>query len=482
MRTLRLPSRSAPVTVSPQRSPAYDTHADPDTDGRFLSRAACQALATRVIAMATGGGETRLEINSRWTGNVRWARNDISTSGDTQVSRVEIGRSIHRASGGAYTNALSDDALRACVARAEAMLQFQRENPDTYPDPPKPIHPHLTPTLWFDRTIELDDVTRASIADRAIGPAKQAQLLAAGYLAVGANGRAVIHSDGLFRYYPYTTVQCTITVRDPKGQGSGWAGVDWNDWARVDVEHLAQTALDKCLRSRNPVAVEPGRYTAILEPQAVCDLVFMLVDWALARGPAENGMGPFADPAKPGSSRIGQRVVDPRITLGIDPMDPDCGFVPFDGNGEPFQPVNWIEHGILKALSYERTYGVQLLGRDSALPNPYAFRLSGGTSTIDEMIASTARGLVVTRFNDVQLLDRNSLLCTGTTRDGVWLVEHGAVTKPVKNFRFTESPMFVLNNVEQLGAPQRVFHPGSPVVVPPLKARDFSFTSLIDAI
>jgi len=389
---------------------------------------------------------------------------------------------IRRASGGASTNALSDDALRDCVVRAESIIILYRENPDDYPDPPLPIHPHLNPVIWFDQTIQVDDSARAAIADRAIAPAQAAQQISAGYLAVGATGRAVIQSDGLFRYYPYTTVQCSITVRDPKGMGSGWAGVDWNDWTRVEVEHLASTALDKCLRSRNPVAVEPGRYTAILEPQAVCDLVSPIVDRVLERYLAESGNGPFADPMVPGSSRIGQRVVDSRITLGVDPMDPDCGFVPFDGNGEPFQAVNWIDRGILRELAYDRSYGLRALNRDRALPNPFAYRMSGGTATLEEMIASTARGLVVTRFNDVQLLDMNSMLCTGTTRDGIWLVEHGKISKAVKNFRFTESPMFILNNVEQLGAPQRVFRPWSPAVVPPLKVRDFSFTSLVDAI
>jgi len=455
---------------------------DPDTDERFLSRAACSALAQRVFAMTTGGGWTRVTIDSRWTGNLRWARNDIATGGDTQQSRVSVDRNIRGAGGGAETNHIAADTLRRCVANAEAIGRLREEDPDEYQDVPPPVHSHLQPKLWFDRTVRVDDAAMTAVADQVMGPATAAQMVSAGYLQCGANGAAVCTTDGLFRYYPYTTVQCSITVRDPNNHGSGWAGVDWNDWTRVNAERLAQTALDKCLRSRNPVALEPGRYTAILEPQAVCDLVAPVVDEALDRQAAERGKGPFADPQHPGYSRIGQRVVDPRITLGADPMDPDCGFVPFDWSGEPYQPVQWIENGVLKALAYSRSYAQRQLGKDVALPSPHAFRMSGGTSTIDEMIASTTRGLLVTRLNAVRVLDGSSMLSIATTRDGLWLVEHGRIAKAVKNFRITESPLFMLNNVEQLGVPQRVFRPYAPAVVPPLLVRDFNCSSLIDAV
>jgi predicted Zn-dependent protease len=227
------------------------------------------------------------------------------------------------------------------------------------------------------------------------------------------------------------------------------------------------------------VAVEPGRYTAILEPQAVCDLCWHIVDY-LDRKYAEAGHGPFAVPK--GNSRIGEAVTDERISISADPMDPDLGFPPFSLFGAVYHPVTWIDRGVLKELAYPREYGIKQLGKNSGLPNSRAFRMSGGTATIEDMIASTKRGLWVTRFSGVSVIDEASLLCTGYTRDGLWLIENGKVTKAVKNFRFTESPMFVLNNVEALGVPQRVFHPGSPVVVPPIKVRDFSFTSLSEAI
>jgi predicted Zn-dependent protease len=195
---------------------------------------------------------------------------------------------------------------------------------------------------------------------------------------------------------------------------------------------------------------------------------------------AENGTGPFAMGS--GQSKIGQKVMDPRITIGADPMDPDLGFPPFSGSGHVYHPVTWVQDGVLKELSYFRPYGIRKLGLNRGLPNSGAFRMSGGTTTVDEMIATTERGLLVTRFSDLSVIDPNSLLVEGYTRDGLWLVEKGKIAKPVKNFRITESPMFVLNNVEQLGAPVRVFHPSAPAIVPPIKARDFSFTSLSEAV
>jgi predicted Zn-dependent protease len=183
-------------------------------------------------------------------------------------------------------------------------------------------------------------------------------------------------------------------------------------------------------------------------------------------------------------------VVDERITLSHDPTDPALGVIPFTMGGEPYDPVTWIEHGVLKTLADDRKYALETRNDNLGRPNSGAFRMSGGPTSIEEMIATTKRGLLVTRFSNTRVLDINSLLATGLTRDGLWLIENGKISKAVKNFRFVESPLFVLNSIEQLGAPVPVFSPVrnpyipnvTPAIVPPLKARDFSFTSPIDAI
>jgi predicted Zn-dependent protease len=192
--------------------------------------------------------------------------------------------------------------------------------------------------------------------------------------------------------------------------------------------------------------------------------------------------------------------MDERISLSSDPMDPDLSFPPFQimGNwmdvssmiGNAYHAAQWVTHGILTQLGYPRLYGIRALNQSTGLPIQGAFRMSGGQTSIDEMIATTKRGVLVTRFTDVAKLDFKSELCRGYTRDGVWLIENGKISKPVKNMVFTESILFALNKVDQLGVPQRVFHPKEswwwhtpkPVIVPPLKISDFNFSALSDAV
>jgi predicted Zn-dependent protease len=474
-----------------------------DTDARFLSEAACRALLARIATFATGGGTTGLGVQSRWTGNVRWVRNQISTSGDVRNTELVVRRAPGGAGGSVFINVLDDRLLRAAVQRSEFEARFRHEHQHADLDKPYAV-PRLTPTLWFDATYQQASAERAALVQHLVQPTLAAGMLAAGYIEVSATGAAELSVNPSKSvslppdlYYPYTMAQCSITVRDPQDKGSGWAGVSWNDWSRIDAAHLCDVALDKCLRSRNPVAIEPGRYTTILEPQAVFDLTriifqdYMSRQWAEQSGRyKEATLGysaatVYASPFATGehAARFGERVIDERLTVTMDPMDPDLGFPPL-----AYQPVTWIQDGILKELSYSREYAVKALGLDmGGYPNRGAYKMTGrGTPTsIEEMIATTKRGLLVTRFWGIgEVLDVTSILLNGYTRDGLWLIENGKISKPVWNFRFTESPLFVLNNVEQVGVPQRVFNPEPerPAVVPALKVRDFSFTALSDAV
>jgi predicted Zn-dependent protease len=412
-------------------------------------------------------------------------------------------RIVNSAGGTSNTNATDDRHLVEAMRRAERRERMLRQTPTPIRGEGPFIEPYLHPKIWFDDTYAQDAAARAETMHRLVQPAIKAGMLAAGYLQVSATGRSTMDGDRVW-YYPYTWAQYSVTVRDPDGTGSGWAGVDWNDWKKIDTDHLSQVAQDKCLRSRNPVALEPGRYTTILEPQAVGDFIHLLFSptW-FDRVYAEFGdplraFSPYAKPdsnspfnARHGFSKIGESVIDARLSLSTDPMDPMLGFPPFEG-WQVYHPVTWIRDGVLKELPYYRDYAVKKLGKNTGgIPlfgNKYsgAFHMTvrGETATIDEMIQTTKRGVFVTRFSDVvsNPIDPKSFLLAGFTRDGTWLIENGKITKAIKNFRFTESPFFALNNVEQIGEPQRIFHPGIPIVVPALKVRDFSFTSLSDAI
>jgi predicted Zn-dependent protease len=307
-------------------------------------------------------------------------------------------------------------------------------------------------------------------------------MVATGLIQSNASALAVANSKGLFAYGRQTGVAMTTTVRTPDGTGSGWAGASSNAWSDLDPAALGARAIEKAKASMNPVAIEPGRYTVVLEPTAVGNLV-QLIAGALNARSADEGRSFFSKQG--GGTKIGQKVVDERVTISSDPLDPDTLGLTFTGEGMPGKKVTWIENGVVKNLAYDRYWaakqGVQPTAAGGGL------RMSGGDATLESMIAGTQRGLLVTRFWYIRPVDPRTILYTGLTRDGTFLIENGKITRAVKNLRYNESPIFMLNNVEALGKPVRVSasedgSPGQAIVVPPIKARDFTFTSLSDAV
>jgi len=253
----------------------------------------------------------------------------------------------------------------------------------------------------------------------------------------------------LFAYQSNTSSNYTLTVRTADGTGSGWAGADHPDWSKVDVKAVVQRAIDKARSSRNPVAIEPGRYTVILEPQAVGDLVQLLA-FALDARSADEGRSAFSKQG--GGTKIGEKVVDERVTLLSDPADPGLLSNTFDGQGLPARRQVWIDNGVLKKLTYSRFWAQKKSQEPDAGTN--AVRLVGGTASLDDLIQSTPRGVLVTRLWYLRQVDPRTELYTGLTRDGTFLIENGKISRSVKNFRFNESPLFMLNNLETLGKEQ----------------------------
>jgi len=443
---------------------------------RYMSKEDCQRLFERVLKLSAGGGTTTASIDSRWTGNLRWARNKVTTAGDTRDNTIRITREINGAQATMGTNKFDDASLKLVIEAAERIIMYNSERPDA-PLPP-PRQTYLQPKLWSDASYNLDSHSRSTVGQGLVRPAADQQLVSAGYVQTDAITRCNLHPRGMDAYYPSTRAEYSVTVRNPTGTGSGWAGVDYNDWAKIDAAAISAKALRKCVESADPRAIEPGRYTVILEPQAVHDL-FVSAIYALDRRSAE--MFTTVYTLRPGQSKIGLKILSEDITVTTDPMDPECGYIPFEENGMPYKATTWIEKGILKELAYDRGYALSQLGYGAPQPNPRAYRMSGGTTSIDEMIATTERGLLVTRLSGTNVLDGPSLLSTGTTRDGLWLIERGKIKYPIKNMRFTDSPMFAFSNVLQMGLPTRVFA-YYPSVVPAIKVRDFNFSMLADAV
>ena len=251
----------------------------------------------------------------------------------------------------------------------------------------------------------------------------------------------------------------------------------------LDPKGLATTAIDKAVRSQSPTAIEPGKYTVVLEPAAMADLIVNLVFAADARQ-SDEGRSFFSK--KGGGTRLGEQIVGEKVRLYSDPAHPLAPALPFDGQGLPVKAIDWIDKGVLKNLSYSR-YWAQKQGKEPT-PGPGNLIMEGGTASMDDLIKGVERGVLVTRFWYIRQLDPQTLLVTGLTRDGLFLIEKGKVTRPVKNMRWNESPVFALNNLDAMTPPERTVSgegiggAGFSVVCPAARIREFTFTSGSDAV
>jgi predicted Zn-dependent protease len=343
-----------------------------------------------------------------------------------------------------------------------------------------PKYQYAQPAIWSDASARQPPEERERVVRRMMDLAEAQGLQSAGSVEVSVSGTAFNTDRYPDLYSPSTRAECSLTVRDPKAAASGWAGASSYDWAKLNPDLLVARAIDKCVKMRNPVAVEPGRWTVIFEPQAVYDLVSTLIPSFDRWGAEMLDENPFHRPGT-SDSKLTLRVADEKINMTHDLTDPDLGVVPFNFAGEPYASVKLIEHGILTGLGFGRDYAIDELHEEDGSCFSGAFRIDGGTATTEEMIDGTARGLLVTRLSGVYY-DPLTVMATGVTRDGIWLIERGKVGKPAKNFRFVESPIFFLNKVEQLGQAVPIYTKGAPAVVPAIKARDFNMVALADAV
>lgn len=446
---------------------------------RYLSREECEAITKKVLSFASAD-ETRVLVNSTSLSNTRFAVNQISTGGDSFDSVVTVISKFGKRSGSSSTNRLEDEGLKAAVQMSERVAKLSPEDPEAMPElGPQTYQPAVN---WSDATASLDPATRALAVKKIADPAKAANLVSTGFMEAITGATAIANSKGLFAYNRSTSSVLTTTVRTVDGTGSGWAGYTHHDWSRVDPSALGARATQKAKTSVNPVAVEPGRYTVVFEPTAVGNLVQFIARAFNARA-ADEGRSFFSMAG--GKNKLGEKIVDERVTIVSDPYDPEVAGSPFSGDGSPTKRVVWIENGVVKNLDYDR-FWAQKQGRAPTGAGG-SIRMSGGTASLDDLIRSTQRGLLVTRFWYLRPVDARTILYTGLTRDGTFLIENGKITKPVKNLRFNDSPVFMLNNLEAMGVPERVSaseggEPGQAIMVPPIKVRDFNFTSLSDAV
>jgi predicted Zn-dependent protease len=297
----------------------------------------------------------------------------------------------------------------------------------------------------------------------------------AGFFEHGARMFAIASSQGGWAHHAWTTAELTCTARTPDGTGSGWAGSRSHRVGDVDAAALAKIAVDKAVASAKPARLDPGRYTVVLEPAAVASLMTFLTGSFNARR-ADEGRSFFSRPG--GGTKVGDKLFPETITLRSDPTDAQLAVMPFDRDAVPLAPATWIEKGTVRGLTYGR-YWAKKQGKP-ATGQPDGWVLDGGTATRDELIKGVKRGVLITRFWYLRWIDQQSILVTGLTRDGVFLIENGAITRPVNNFRFNESPVQMLGKCDGLTA--AVVSPEGNLRVPALRTHEFNLASISEAV
>lgn len=446
-----------------------------------MTREEAKALADRVLSFSKSD-QTRVTITSEWNGNTRFADASITTSGGITDVSMEVTVTVGRRRASASTNVLDDTSLRRTVDLAAQLARLSPEDPEIMPE----LGPqnYSAVNAYIEDTANLNPAARAGAVRRTVDAAGGGQIFVAGFLNAHVVALAVATSNGLFAYHRTTDANLSATARTPDGTGSGWASAGSRDWGAIDPASIGRVAARKAQSSRNPQAIDPGLYTAVLEPQAVNDLVPLLSNALNARN-ADEGRSAYSKPG--GGTRVGEKVVDERVTLYSDPADPELLAMPFDVEGFPLKRTVWIEKGVLRNLAYTRFWaqkmGVPPTGTNGigGVSNVLAggLKLSGGTKTTDELIAGCERGVLVTHFFYIRSLEPRTLLYTGLTRDGAFLIEKGKVTRPLKNFRWNESPLLMLNRLEDIGRPEAV---AAGRRMPALRIKDFNFTSLSEAV
>ncbi|WP_396597121.1 TldD/PmbA family protein [Dokdonia sp. R86516] len=412
-----------------------------------------------------------INLGGSESGNIRYARNSVSTSGHQSNQSLAVTASFGKKSGTATIDEFDDASLEKVVKRAEELAKLAPENPEFM----EPLGPQTydESKTYVEATANMTPEYRAQVAESSIQPAKANDVTAAGFLDGGAGFSAMMNSNGLFAYNKSTNVEFTVTMRSNDGTGSGWVTRDFNDVSKFDAAEASKVAIDKAVMSREAKAIEPGKYTVILEPSAGLGLLEGLGRSISARS-ADEGRSFMSKEG--GGTKMGVKIVDERVNLWSDPLNEEVPAGTWNGEGQPLKKTSWIENGVVKNLAYDRFWakekGVE------PVPFPSNFIMGGGDASLEDLIKSTKKGILVTRLWYIRSVDPQTLLYTGLTRDGTFYIENGKIKYPVKNFRFNESPIIMLNNLETLGKQVRV--DGS--LIPYMKIRDFTFTSLSDAV
>jgi predicted Zn-dependent protease len=441
-----------------------------------LTQEEVKSICDKVMSFSKAD-ECNVQLGGASTGNIRFARNAVSTSGIINDIQMAVTVAFGKKQGIATINEFDDKSLEKVVRRAEDLARLAPENPEFMPAVSKQTY-QATPT-FNQKTADIDPEFRAEVAAYAIEACRKNKLVAAGFFTDNNSFNSIANSNGVFGYQLETGLDFTCTVRTEDGRGSGWVKRSIGDASRFDVREAIDVAMEKAKRSLNAKALEPGRYTVILEPAATSDLIGNMLSGFDARQ-ADEGRSFLSK--KGGGNRLGEKLFDEQVNIWADPWNTDIGILPWDGSMLPRERVDVIKNGRVTSLEYSRFWAQKQ--KVAASAGHGNMIMAGTDKTTAELIANTKKGVLVTRTWYIRMVDPQSVLLTGLTRDGTFYIENGKIMYPIKNFRFNESPISMLNNIEEIGKPVVIAGDEVPyqMLIPPMKVRDFNFTSLSDAV
>ena len=441
-----------------------------------FGRARCEAIFGQVkdAARALGVADVEAIITAGANALTRFANNGIHQNVADRTVHLSVRPAIGGRTARAGTNRLDPAAVRQVVEESVAITRLQEPDPDL---PPMAGAQECVPAnRHAAATASATPRERAEAVAEAIDAVASEGQTAAGIYSTDESVFALMNSRGASAWHGETMARFSITAM--VGDSSGWAKASACDHRDLDPLALARRAAWKASRSAAPREVAPGRYTVVLEPAAVLDL-------------AGQAFGDFSATAiRDGRSfladRAGQKLFGDNITVRDDAWHPLQSGAPFDGEGVPRRPLILVEDGVVREVAYSRQAaaleGVEPTGHGFPLPNefgeaPANVVIEGGASSVEEMVRSTGRGILVTRFWYIREVDPYQKIFTGMTRDGAFLIEDGELVCGVRNFRFNQSLIEMLSNVEALSAPVRASGEETfDMVVPAMKVRDFNFT------
>lgn len=428
------------------------------------------------LAKSAGAEETEVHVDEIADALTRFANNGIHQNVAEHGLTVSIRTVAEGRTARATTNRTDEDALRAAIEASLSLAHSQPKDPRLLPMPGKQRYG------WVNRFVKatagFTPNDRARAVRRACDLAVKKRQVAAGIFSTGQSQTAVGNSRGLFAAYRETHSQFSITMQEDPA--ASWAKANCGDVRALDPQKLAARASEKAHLAANAKELAPGRYTVILEPAAVLDLVgFLFYDFAATA---------VEDKRSCLNERMGKQLFGKNISITDDVFHPLQQGAPFDGEGLPRQRVLLVDRGVPKNLVYSRAAakaaGKKATGHGFALPNefgeaPMNLVFSGADSSLEKMVASTERGLLVTRLWYIREVDPYEKVMTGMTRDGLFVVENGRVTGAARNFRFNQSLIEMLKNVELMGPAVRATgEEAFEMVVPAMKVRDFHFSEV----